>query len=41
LRGRSEIEKFFTKVLSVLSKEFRELYRSGLFLSTGKLLTWE
>ena len=41
LRGRSEIETFFTKVLGVLSKEFRELYRSGLFLSTGKLLTWE
>lgn len=41
LRGRSEIEKFFTKTLSALSKEFRELYRSDLFLSTGKLLTWE
>jgi steroid delta-isomerase len=41
LRGRSEIEKFFTKTLSALSKEFRELYRSGIFLSTGKLLTWE
>jgi steroid delta-isomerase len=41
LRGRSEIETFFTKTLGVLSKEFRELYRSGLFLSTGKLLTWE
>src|SRR5215475_3440100 len=41
LRGRSEIEKFFTKTLNALSKEFRELYRSGIFLSTGKLLTWE
>ncbi|MBV9017639.1 MAG: nuclear transport factor 2 family protein [Alphaproteobacteria bacterium] len=41
LRGRSEIEKFFTKALGVLSNEFRELYRSGVFLSTGKLLTWE
>jgi steroid Delta-isomerase len=41
LRGRSEIEKFFTKTLNVLSKEFRELYRSDLFLSTSKLLTWE
>jgi steroid Delta-isomerase len=41
LRGRSEIEKFFTKTLNALSKEFRELYRSGLFLSTGKLLIWE
>lgn len=41
LRGRSEIETFFTKVLGVLSKEFSELYRSDQFLSTGKLLTWE
>ena len=41
LRGRSEIEKFFTKTLGALSKEFRELYRSDLFFSTGKLLTWE
>ena len=41
LRGRSEIEKFFIKTLSTLSKEFRELYRSDLFFSTGKLLTWE
>ena len=39
LRGRSEIGKFFSKTLSALSKEFRELYRSDLFLSTGKLLT--
>jgi steroid delta-isomerase len=41
LRGRGEIGAFFTKVLGVLSNEFRELYRSGLYLSTGKLLTWE
>jgi steroid Delta-isomerase len=41
LKGRREIETFFTKTLRALSKEFRELYRSGLFLSTGKLLTWE
>ena len=41
LRGRSEIEKFFTKTSTALSKEFRELYRSDLFLSTGNLLTWE
>ena len=41
LRGRSEIDKFFTKALGVLSKEFRELYRSDIFLSTGRLLTWE
>lgn len=41
LRGRSEIETFFTKVLGVLSKEFSELYRSEQFLSTSRLLTWE
>ena len=41
LRGRSEIETFFTKTLGVLSREFRELYRSDLYLSTGKLLVWE
>ena len=41
LKGRNEIEKFFAKTLNALSKEFRELYRSGLFLSNGKLLTWE
>ena len=41
LRGRSEIEKFFAKTQSALSKELRELYRSGIFLATGKLLTWE
>jgi steroid Delta-isomerase len=41
LQGRSEIEKFFTKTLGALSNEFRELYRSGLFLAAGKLLTWE
>jgi steroid Delta-isomerase len=41
LRGRSEIETFFTKTLGALSKEFRALYRSDLYLSTGKLLVWE
>lgn len=41
LKGRSEIETFFTKVLGVLSKEFSELYRSDQFLSTSSLLTWE
>jgi steroid Delta-isomerase len=41
LRGRSEIEKFFSKTLSALSTEFRELYRSDRFFSTGELLTWE
>ena len=41
LRGRTEIETFFTKTLKALSKEFRELYRSRRFLSAGNLLTWE
>jgi steroid Delta-isomerase len=41
LRGRSEIETFFNKTLGALSKEFRELYRSDLYLATDKLLTWE
>lgn len=41
LRGRSEIGKFFIKTSSALSKEFRELYRTDMFLSTNKLLTWE
>jgi len=41
LRGRSEIGTFFTNTLGVLSREFRELYRSDLYRSTGNLLTWE
>jgi steroid Delta-isomerase len=41
LRGRSEIETFFNKTLGALSKEFRQLYRNGVYLSAGKLLTWE
>jgi steroid Delta-isomerase len=41
LQGRNEIETFFDKTLGALSKEFRELYRGDLYLSTGGLLTWE
>jgi hypothetical protein len=41
LRGRNEIEKLFAINLQALAKEFRELYRTGLFLSNGKVLTWE
>jgi steroid Delta-isomerase len=41
LKGRSEIETFFNKTLGALSKEFRELYRGDVYLSTGKLFTWE
>jgi hypothetical protein len=41
LRGRSEIEKLFAINQQTLATEFRELYRTGLFLSNGKLLTWE
>jgi steroid Delta-isomerase len=41
LRGRREIEKLFAINQQALAEEFRELYRTGLFLSNGKLLTWE
>ena len=41
LKGRGEIEKLFAINLQVLSKEFRELYRTSLFLSNGQLLAWE
>lgn len=41
LRGRSEIEKLFTLNLKALAKEFKELYRTSLFLANGQLLMWE
>ncbi len=41
LRGRGEIRKLFAIVERALAKEFRELYRTRLFLSDGKLLLWE
>ena len=41
LRGRAEIERQFAKNFGALAREFRELYRTGLFFSNGKHLTWE
>ena len=41
LRGRSEIEKLFARNFKNLATEFRELYRTGLFFSNGRHLTWE
>ena len=41
LRGRGEIEKLFARNFANLKTEFSELYRSGLFFSNGRLLTWE
>src|SRR5256885_17218548 len=41
LRGRGEIEKLFARNFENLKAEFSELYRSGLFFSNGKLLSWE
>ena len=41
LRGRGEIEKLFARNFENLTTAFSELYRSGLFFSNGRLLTWE
>lgn len=41
LRSRAEIEKLFSLNWSNLTKEFRELYRTGIFLANGQLLMWE
>ena len=41
LNGRSEIRKLFANNFQVFRREFRELYRSGLFFANGRLLTWE
>jgi steroid Delta-isomerase len=41
LRGRAEIEKLFARNFANLKTEFSALYRSGLFFSNGRLLTWE
>lgn len=41
LRGRPAIEALFAEVLARVSKEFRELFRTGLFLADGDLLMWE
>ena len=41
LRGRAQIEELFARNFKALAAEFRELYRSGLFFSNGRQLTWE
>ncbi len=41
LRGRAEITRLFARNFENLQAEFSELYRSGLFFSNGRLLTWE
>ena len=41
LRGRAEIAKLFARNFENLKAAFSELYRSGLFFSNGRLLTWE
>jgi steroid delta-isomerase len=41
LRGRREIEALFARNFKALASEFRELYRTGLFFSNGRHLTWE
>lgn len=41
LRGRAAIERQFATNFGALAREFRELYRTGLFFSNGRHLTWE
>ncbi len=41
LRGRNEIEKLFARNFGNLAREFSALYRTGLFFSNGRHLTWE
>ena len=41
LRGRAEIEALFARNFTNLAAEFSSLYRSSLFFSNGKLLSWE
>jgi hypothetical protein len=41
LRGRGEIKKLFVRNFSALAQAFSDLYRTGLFFSNGRLLTWE
>ena len=40
-RDRGEIEQLFARNFTNLRKEFSELYRTGLFFSNGRHLTWE
>jgi hypothetical protein len=41
LRGRAAIEQQLARNFGALAREFRELYRTGLFFSNGGHLTWE
>ncbi len=41
LHGRAAIEELFGRVLQNISGEFKELFRTGLFLANGNLLMWE
>jgi steroid Delta-isomerase len=41
LRGRGDIAELFARNFRALSTAFQALYRTGLFFSDGKLLTWE
>ena len=41
LRGRAAIRELFSRNLQSLSGVFTGLYRSGLFFSNGRYLTWE
>ena len=41
LRGRGEIENCSPATSRTSASEFSELYRTGLFFSNGRHLTWE
>ncbi len=41
LRGRDRIRELFARNLQNLPGSFKGLYRTGLFFSNGKYLTWE
>jgi steroid Delta-isomerase len=41
LRGKSEIRPFFAAGLRKLNNELAKWYRTGLFFSNGRQLTWE
>ena len=41
LRGKSEIKPFFEAGFSKVGSELNRWYRTGLFFSNGRQLTWE
>lgn len=41
LRGKSEIRSFFEAGVRKLSNDLAKWYRTGLFFSNGRQLTWE